>query len=201
MRVLGIAGGTASGKSTLARALAVRLGDRAAHLLHDRYYRTPPDQVSAAAWNYDHPDSLETTLLREHLDRLRRGEIVHVPRYDFSRHARQDGTDAVSPREIVVVDGILVLADEGLRARCDLSVFVDTPADLRLVRRLRRDVAERGRSAMGVLDQYEATVRPMHERYVAPSRACADVVLDGTRPVDELIDAVLDRLRSSGGPR
>ncbi len=198
MRVIGIGGGTASGKSTLSRALVARLGDRAALLLHDRYYRDPPEGVDPAAWNYDHPDALETGLLVAHLDGLRQGQAVEVPRYDFSRHARAVGRERLEPRDVVVVEGILVLADERLRARMDLTVFVDTPADLRLARRLRRDVAERGRQPLGVIEQYLATVRPMHERHVAPSREQAAVVLDGTRPVGELVDAVLAWLGAPG---
>jgi uridine kinase len=189
--VLGIAGGSASGKTTVSNALAVGLGDRAAVVYHDRYYRTPPIDVPPSRWNYDHPDALETELLLEHLDALRAGRAARVPRYDFSGHRRSDGADVVHPREIVIVEGILVLADSALRRALDLKVFVDCAADLRLMRRLRRDVAERGRDALGVLDQYEQTVRPMHETFVQPSAVHADLVIDGSRPVAESTRAVL----------
>lgn len=194
MLVVGIAGGTASGKSTVSAALAATLGDRAAVLFHDRYYRTPPDGVPPAQWNYDHPDALQTDLLVEHLRALRRGQPVAVPRYDFARHRRAEGADTVLPREIVIVEGILVLAAPALRAELDRRIFVDCAADLRLMRRLRRDIAERGRDALGVLMQYEQTVRPMHERFVQPSSRYAECVLDGSRPVAESAAAVLSML-------
>jgi uridine kinase len=199
--VLGIAGGSASGKTTVTNALAVGMGDRAAVLYHDRYYRTPPADVPPARWNYDHPDALETDLLLEHLETLRAGRPARVPRYDFSRHRRADGFDVVAPSDLVIVEGILVLADGELRRALDLKVFVDCAADLRLMRRMRRDVAERGRDPLGVLDQYEQTVRPMHETFVQPSSVHADLVLDGARPVADSTRAVHDLLHARGRVR
>jgi uridine kinase len=194
--VVGLAGGTASGKTTLCRALADHLGDQAAVLCHDSYYRTLPADRSPATWNFDHPDALETALLVSHVDALCRGETVSVPCYDFARHRRQ-GPEAwatVQPRPVLLVEGILVLADPELRRRMHHRVFVQTPDDIRLARRLRRDLAERGREVDDVLEQYLGTVRPMHETFVVPSRAHAHDVLDGTRPVAELVAAVLPHL-------
>ena len=196
VRILGIAGGTASGKSTVARGLMSALGDRASLLLHDRFFRSPPPGVDRASWNYDHPDSLETELLVEHLHELRAGRPVHMPRYDYHRHARADGADPVEPRPVIIVEGVLVLADAGLRSCLDRRAFVHAPADLRLIRRMRRDVAERGRTPFDVLDQYLATVRPMHTQYVESSRGHAQLVLDGTRPVEHLVAQALALLDS-----
>lgn len=196
-RIAVIAGGSASGKSTVSRALADQLGERCALLLHDRYYRPPDPALDPSRVNYDHPDSLETELLVAHVEALRRGESVAVPRYDFARHAREPATDPVHPTEIILVEGILVLAVAELRAVADLTVFVDAPSDIRLARRLLRDVSTRGRDPIGVVGQYLATVRPMHEQFVEPSREHADLILDGTAPVDTLVGQVLGRL----GPR
>ena len=184
VRVLGIAGGTASGKTTVAREVARALG--ALLVTHDRYYRSgDPDT------NYDHPDSLDTARLVEDLDALRAGRAVVLPRYDFARHAREDEGDAASPTAWIVVEGILVLCDARLRERFDVSVFVDAPADLRLVRRVRRDALERGRTCEDVFRQYLATVRPMHEAFVVPGMAFADVVIDGTCAVEESVARVV----------
>ncbi len=195
MLVVGIAGGTASGKTTLAQALNDHLGDLSTLLTHDRYYRTMPDafRVRPTEYNFDHPDALETSRMVDDLEALRGGRAVRVPRYDFARHVREPERrwDELMPRPVVLVEGILVLHDPLLRACFDRSVFVHAPADLRLARRIRRDVAERGRQVEGVLAQYEATVRPMHRRFVEPSRFAADLVLDGTSPVAELVCSVL----------
>jgi len=188
-RVIGLAGGTASGKTTAARGLLAALGDRAVLLTHDRYYRSLPEGRNPAMWNFDHPDALETNLLATHIDELVAGREVAIPTYAFDRHQREPTSEwtRIEPRPIIVVEGILVLADEGLRTRMHHRVFVQTPDDVRLVRRIRRDVAERGRGVDDILAQYMATVRPMHEQFVAPSRQHAHLVLDGTRPVQELV--------------
>lgn len=183
--VVGIGGGTASGKTTVANAFAAETG--AALLQHDRYYRSFQDPSAA---NFDHPSSLETELLADHLGALREGASVDVPIYDFSRHARAAETHRVEARPVVVVEGILVLAEERLRRLFDLSVYVDCPDDLRLLRRMLRDMHERGRSVESVATQYLATVRPMHEQYVAPSAAHAGLRLDGTAPVAHLVGRV-----------
>jgi uridine kinase len=197
VRVIGIGGGTASGKTTLAAALAQALGDQAVLVVHDRYYRTLPafHAHDPSTFNFDHPESLETTRLVADLDRLRAGARASLPRYDFRTHSRELVEEDVDPRPLIIVEGILVLSDAELRRRFDLSVFVDTPDDVRLLRRLRRDIAERGRTVDDVLAQYERTVRPMHEQFVRPSRDHAQVVLDGTHPVPDLVTRMRAELR------
>ncbi len=182
----------------MARALLEMLGDRAALLPHDAYYRSLPPERSPDSWNFDHPDALETELLVQHVDSLLAGEHVHVPTYEFAHHRRAPSSAwvEVAPRPVVVVEGILVLADAALRDRMDVRVFVETPDDVRLVRRIRRDIEERGRTVTEVLDQYLATVRPMHEAFVSPSRDHAHHVMDGTRPVHQLVDQLLSQAPS-----
>lgn len=177
--IVGIAGGTASGKTTLANRLAAELG--AALISHDRYYRDAPEPHRH---NFDHPEALETELLVRHLDALHAGQAVDLPVYDFALHQRRPEVDRVDPQPFIIVEGILVLADTRLCDRFDLRVYVQAPDDLRFIRRLERDVAERGRTVGSVIHQYLATVRPMHEAHVSPSRKRAQVVLDGTSPVE-----------------
>lgn len=190
--VVGIAGGTASGKTTVARRVADRLG--ALLLTHDRYYRS-----ADAHTNFDHPDSLDTVRMVTDLDTLRAGQAASLPDYDFSTHRRRAAEDFVAPTPVIVVEGILVLSDAGLRSRFDLAVFVDAPADVRLIRRVQRDVAERGRTVDSVFAQYLSTVRPMHEAFVAPSVAHAHLVLDGTAEVEGLVEAVCARVGHASG--
>lgn len=176
--VVGIAGGSASGKTTVARLVAHELGRRCILIAHDRYYRgASPDT------NFDHPDALDTDHLLADLARLRDRRATRLPVYDFARHARVEPErwDPVEPRPVLLVEGILVLAIPALRDALDLRVFVEAPDELRLARRVRRDVAQRGRTERSVLEQYDHTVRPMYEQFVAPSRAHAHIVLDGTR--------------------
>ncbi len=178
--VIGIAGGSGSGKSTVLQRILDRLGPgRVAILDHDRYYfdLAHLSQEERALVNFDHPASLETTLLCHHIDDLLEGRAVDKPVYDFTTHRRTERVERVEPRSLVVVEGILVLAEPELVRRMDLRVFVDADDDIRLARRIRRDVAERGRSVDSVLDQYEATVRPMHLQFVAPTRRIADLIL------------------------
>ena len=195
MFVLGLAGGTASGKSTLARALAASLGDALLVLAHDRYYFDVP---SPRGHNYDHPDALDTAELVRNLDQLRAGVAADLPVYAFATHTRQPARERVAPRPIVLVEGILVMADPALRARMDFKVFVEAADDLRLVRRLRRDIVERGRDVEGVLEQYLTTVRPMHRQFVAPSRQHADLVVSGETSVRQSLARVVDALRVVG---
>lgn len=177
--LVAIAGGSGSGKTTLARALVERLGaGRAASISQDSYYRDLGD-ADPAARNFDHPESLDLVLLGRHLDALRSGRPVELPRYDFTTHRRLPGGEAFAPRPVIVVDGILLLADAALARRFDLRVFVEAAAELRLSRRIQRDLAERGRRREDVLAQWEATVRPMHAAFVEPSRGAADLVLSG----------------------
>lgn len=180
--VVGIAGGTGSGKSTLARRLARRVGeDRCALVSQDNYYRDL-GHLSVAARsrvNFDHPESIDSDLLLADIRALKRGETVLMPRYDFSRHARAPSGIEVAAREVILVEGILVLVWPELVAEMDIKIFVETPDDIRLLRRMRRDIADRGRDVDGVLGQYQDTVRPMHDAYVRPSRDRADLIIPG----------------------
>lgn len=174
---VGFAGGSASGKSTLAAKLIDRIGsDRVAFLAHDSYYIDLQGE-DPSSHNFDHPEALETALMVEHLAALRRGEAVDVPVYDFATHTRAERTERVSPRPVVIVEGILLFVEQALREQLDLRVFVDVDADVRLARRLRRDVAERARTHDFVLHQYEATVRPMHITFVEPSKRHAQLII------------------------
>jgi uridine kinase len=178
--IIGIAGGTGSGKTTVARSIYDRVGrDRIEWISHDSYYRNfeglnPHEKHHI---NFDHPDSLETELLARHLDVLVKGSAVEVPIYDFTTHSRKSDTVRVEPRKVVIVEGILVLAEPELRKRIDIKLFVDTPSDIRFMRRLVRDIKSRGRSMESVIEQYMTTVRPMHEEFVEPSKRYADLII------------------------
>lgn len=202
--VVGIAGGSGSGKSTVVDALLEGLApEPVARLSHDRYYRdlTGLSAEARARENFDHPDALETSLLVRHLDQLREGRAVVPPSYDFARHIRRVGVDVIQPARLVIVEGVLVLADPELRERMDLRVFVDADADLRLARRLARDRTERGRSTASILEQYEATVRPMHLAFVEPSRHHAHIVLPEGGHNQVGIDLLLDGIGARIGAR
>lgn len=178
--IIGIAGGSGSGKTTIADAMAEEIGkDQCALILHDSYYRdlSHLPEAERAQQNYDHPESLETELLVEHLDALVRRVAIDRPLYDFTNHTRHTETERVEPHPVVLVEGVLVLAEPQLRQMMDLKIFVDTDADVRLMRRVERDIRERGRTVDSVFDQYLATVRPMHVEFVEPSRAYADLVI------------------------
>ncbi len=180
MLVIGLAGGTGSGKTTVAEALVEAAGaGRVAVLPQDAYYRAQPtlDLATRAATNYDEPGAFDTALLIEQIDALRGGAAIERPVYDFVIHDRAAVTVGVDPTPVLVVEGILVLVDRELRRRFDLKVFVDAPADERFIRRLQRDVRERGRSADSVIDQYRRTVKPMHDRYCEPSKRYADLIV------------------------
>ncbi len=190
--VVGVAGASGAGKTYVASAVVDKLGQgTAVYLQHDSYYRDQSHLEPAARdlVNYDHPESLESELLAEHLRRLHAGEPVDVPVYDFSLHVRTPATVRLYPAPVVMLDGILVLAHEGLRAELDLAVYVDTDERLCVERRIARDVAERGRTRGSVLAQYAATVGPMRREFVEPSRRYADLVVAGSG--DESIDEVL----------
>lgn len=178
--VVGVSGGSGSGKSTVSQKLREAVGpDRMALVMQDSYYRDLPshDEATILAHNFDHPDSLELELLAEHLAELKAGRAVDVPVYDFATHTRTYEVQRVEPGPVVLVEGILLFAVPELLDVFDLRVFVDTDADVRLARRVRRDVAERGRTADDVLRQWEETVRPMHLEFVEPSRRWADVIV------------------------
>ncbi len=194
--VVGIAGGTASGKTTAAREIAKRLGEGCLWLTHDRYYRSMPAKYldNPVEFNFDHPDALETSEMVAALRSLRLGQTALVPHYDFAHHRRRDRSEweTVAPAPLIIVEGILVLQDAELRACLDHKVFVHAPADIRLIRRIRRDVAHRARPVDEIIAQYERTVRPMHVQFVEPSRQFADLVIDGTTAVDSLVASVLE---------
>ena len=195
--IIGIAGGTGSGKTTVARAIYDRVGrDRIEWISHDSYYRNfdglTPEQRHGI--NFDHPDSLETELLTRHLDVLCKGSSVDVPMYDFASHSRKVDTQHVEPRKVIIVEGILVLAEPELRKRIDIKLFVDTPPDIRFLRRLTRDIQTRGRSLESVIQQYLTTVRPMHEEFVEPSKRHADLIIPEGGENQVAIDAIIARV-------
>lgn len=194
---IGVAGGSGSGKTTIAEEVVDRLEGRVSLLHHDAYYRNLVDLSfeERTRVNYDHPDSLETELLVKHLESLRSGLAIEHPVYDFSNHLRSTETVRIEPGRVVMVEGILVLSDAGLRAELDLKIFVDTDPDLRLARRLERDIAERGRSVDSVINQYFTTVRPMHIEFVEPSRRYADIIIpEGYNPA--AVATVVELIRS-----
>lgn len=185
--VIGIAGGTGSGKTTLVKRLADHFGGKVTMLSHDNYYKCRDDLPfeERCKLNYDEPDAMDTSLMIYHLEQLRRGIAIDCPVYDFTRHNRSKDTIRIEPKQVIVVEGILIFENEQLRNLMDMKIFVDADADIRLCRRVKRDVTKRGRSLESVLIQYETTVKPMHEKYVEPSKKYADVVvpIGGKNPV------------------
>lgn len=177
---IGIAGGTGSGKSTFTNRLKDRFGDEITVLYHDNYYKRHDDLPfeERKKLNYDHPDALETDLLVEHLKKLRNGESIECPVYDYSLHNRSDKTIRIEPRKIIVIEGILLLADPRIRDLLDIKIYVEADADERILRRIVRDVKERGRDLDNIVEQYLTTVKPMHYLYVDPTRAKADIVIN-----------------------
>lgn len=197
--VIGVAGGSGSGKTTVVRRIVESIGDeRVSVLEHDRYYRDRADLrlEERAALNYDHPDSLETDLLVRHVVELREGRSVEVPLYDFTRHQRQPATVAIEPRRAIIVEGILIFSDPALRRLLDVKVFVDADDDTRFIRRLQRDISERGRTVNSVIDQYLGTVKPMHLEFVEPSKRYADVIIPVGGHNTVAIDMLLTLIRS-----
>lgn len=197
MVVIGIAGGSGSGKSTVLRRIVDAFGaSRIAVLDHDSYYRDLEHFTleERAAFNFDHPNALETELMRRHLDELLGGRAIAKPVYNFKTHRREERTQRVEPRPVLIVEGILVLAEPLLVERMDIKIFVDAADDVRLVRRIRRDLEERGRSIDSVLDQYERTVRPMHIEFVEPSKRRADVIIPRGGHNSVAIDMILARI-------
>jgi uridine kinase len=197
--VIGVAGGSGSGKTTVVRRIVESLGDEQVTVLeHDRYYRDRSDLrlEERAALNYDHPDSLETDLLVRHVEMLKMGGQVEVPTYDFARYARKPATETALPRRAIIVEGILIFADAPLRRLMDVKVFVDTDDDARFIRRLKRDVAERGRTMDSVIDQYLNTVKPMYLEFVEPSKRYADIIVPQGGHNTVAIDMLLTLIRS-----
>lgn len=177
--VIGIAGGSGSGKTTLVRALVQKFGDDITVISHDNYYRRHDELTleEREKLNYDCPEAFETELLIEHLRRLRQGETVYCPTYDFTVHNRSTEILQIEPKKVIVVEGILIFADPALRGEMDIRIFVDADDDVRLCRRIKRDVRKRGRTLESVIEQYLNTVKPMHERYVEPSKKYANLVV------------------------
>jgi len=178
--VIGVAGGSGSGKTTVVRKILEALGNTSVPVLeHDRYYRDRNDLrlEERAALNYDHPDSLETDLLVRHVNELRAGRSIEAPVYDFARHARKEETETVAAGRAIIIEGILIYTDPALRKLMDVKVFVDTDDDTRFIRRLQRDISERGRTVQSVIEQYLGTVKPMHLDFVEPSKRYADIII------------------------
>ena len=197
--VIGIAGGSGSGKTTVAQVILQRVGpDRISFLQHDAYYKDlsglPPAQRIEV--NFDHPNSLENDLLIAHIQQLINGEAVEVPIYNFATHSRTDRTFTVQPRGVILVEGILIFTEAALRELFDVKIFVDTDSDLRLIRRLQRDIAERGRTTESVIKQYLATVRPMHLEFVEPSKRYADVIIPEGGFNTAALDMVVARIET-----
>ena len=197
--IIGIAGGTGSGKTTVANVVLKRVGTSSiAFVPHDAYYkdlknlpRTQREQV-----NFDHPSSLDTALMIEHLHALKRGEPVEIPIYDFTTHSRTRKTTHIEPQPVILVEGILIFADSALRDLFNVKIFVDTPPDIRFIRRLERDILERGRTVESVIHQYQNTVRPMHLEFVEPSKLHADVIIPEGGLNTVAMDMVVARIES-----
>lgn len=197
--VIGVAGGSGTGKTTVVRHIVESLGEEQVVVLeHDRYYRERSDLrlEERAALNYDHPDSLETDLMVRHVAALKAGQAVDVPAYDFARYNRRQTTERAVPKPAIIIEGILIFADAGLRKMMDVKVFVDADADTRLIRRLQRDTTERGRTVQSVIDQYLSTVKPMHLEFVEPSKRYADIIVPQGGHNAVAIDMLLTLIRS-----
>lgn len=194
--IIGIAGGTGSGKSTFTNRLKKEFADDVAVVYHDNYYRRQDDVPfeQRKKVNYDHPDSLETDLMIEHLKKLKRGEAIDCPVYDYSVHNRSDRTVHIEPKKIILTEGILLLADPRLRELIDIKIYVEADADERILRRIVRDVKERGRDLDNIVDQYLTTVKPMHYLYVEPTRSTADIVINSGMN-DVAFDIVQSKIR------
>ena len=178
--IIGVAGGTGSGKTTVSQEILRRVGaERIVFIQHDSYYRDRShlSLEERARLNYDHPDSLESEFLVSHLQQLRAGQPVEIPVYDFTTHTRTEETRCVEPKWVILVEGILIFVEPALREMFDVKIWVDTDADVRFIRRLRRDITERGRTVESVIEQYEETVRPMHLEFAEPSKRYADVII------------------------
>jgi uridine kinase len=198
--VIGIAGGTGSGKSTIAQAIAAAVPSEQVSIIeHDQYYRDLPDLAveERAQLNFDHPGALETELLVRHVAALRQGAPVDVPMYDFKTHRRLPERRRVEPTPVIIVEGILVFVEEPLRSLMDVKIFVDTDSDIRLMRRIRRDMEQRGRSFQAIRDQYYKTVRPMHIQFVEPSKRWADIIIPEGGDNLVALDFIIARVRSA----
>ena len=195
--VIGIAGGTGSGKTTLMNNLIKQFENDVTILSHDNYYKRHDDLTyeERCQLNYDEPAALETDLMAVHLDQLRRGEAIDCPVYDFAVHNRSDETVRIVPKKVIIVEGILIFENKPLRDLMDIKIFVDTDADVRLCRRIKRDVNKRGRSLESVLQQYQETVKPMHEMYVEPSKKHANIIVPEGGENFVALDMIMGRIQ------
>ena len=195
--VIGIAGGSGSGKTTLMKNLVEKFGDAVTVLSHDNYYKRHDELTyeQRCLINYDEPDAFETELMAAHLDSLRHGQTIDCPVYDYTVHNRSNETVRIEPKPVIIVEGILIFADEALRELMDIRIFVDTDSDVRLCRRIKRDVNKRGRTLESVLLQYQQTVKPMHEKYVEPSKKYANLVVPEGGKNFVALEMIVDRIR------
>ena len=195
--VIGIAGGTGSGKTTLVKNLANIFADEVTVLSHDNYYKRHDDLTyeQRCLLNYDEPDAFDTSLMAYQLDCLRHGQSIQCPTYDYTVHNRSDKTIHIVPNRVIIVEGILIFENEDLRNLMDIRIFVDTDADVRLCRRIKRDVNKRGRSMQSVLDQYQTTVKPMHEKFVEPSKKFAHLIVPEGGKNEVAINMIMGRIR------
>ena len=196
--IIGIAGGTGSGKSTLAENIEKEFKHNITMLSHDYYYKSNSELPfeERRKLNYDHPDAFETDLLIDHLNKLKKGETIKRPSYSFVNHLREDETYEVVPQKVIIVEGILLFENKTLRDMMDIKIFVDADADIRFIRRLLRDVQERGRSLDSVVEQYMSTVKPMHEQFVEPSKKYADIIVPGGGYNQVALNMIVEKIRS-----
>ena len=195
--VIGIAGGTGSGKTTLVKNLAKIFADEVTVLSHDNYYKRHDELTydERCLLNYDEPDAFDTSLMAYQLDCLRHGQSIECPVYDYTVHNRSNETIHIEPNRVIIVEGIMIFENEDLRNLMDIRIFVDTDADVRLCRRIKRDVNKRGRSMQSVLDQYQTTVKPMHEKFVEPSKKFAHLIVPEGGKNEVAIDMIMGRIR------
>lgn len=196
--VIGIAGGTGSGKTTITRKLVETFGNEVSVIKHDNYYRAHHEMSyeERSKLNYDHPDSLETELMIQHIQDLKEGKPVKCPVYDFTVHDRSEQYEIINPTRVLIIEGILLFQNKKLCKEMDIKIFVDTDADVRILRRIIRDVRKRGRTLESVVDQYLTTVKPMHEQYVEPSKRNADIIIPEGGHNLVALDMVVNRVRA-----
>ena len=196
--VIGIAGGTGSGKTTITRRLIQAFGEEVSVVHHDNYYKAHHDMPfeERAKLNYDHPNAFDTDLMLQHLRQLKQGKSIQCPVYDYSIHDRTDKTVLIRPTRVIIVEGILIYESLELCREMDIKIYVDTDADVRILRRIVRDVRDRGRSLEGIIDQYINTVKPMHEQFVEPSKRRADVIIPQGGHNQVALEMVIERVRA-----
>lgn len=196
--IIGIAGGTGSGKSTLADNIRKEFANNITMLSHDYYYKSNSHLSfdERKKLNYDHPDAFDTDLLIEHLNKLKKGEVIYRPNYSFVTHLREEQTVEVVPKKVILLDGILIFENKELRDMMDIKIFVDTDADIRFIRRLVRDVSDRGRTLESVIEQYTTTVKPMHEQFVEPSKKYADIIVPEGGYNHVALNMIIEKKRS-----